>query len=82
MELGVVVVVFFSSSSSFFFFHVIYTVNHSKNVLVVGGELVADLQVQFWSPILTHSMSSSQRSWQWMTAVAGAVGQGEKKKTV
>ena len=66
----------------FFFFHVIYTVNHLKNVLVVRGELVTGLQVQFWSPILTHSKSSSQRSWPWMTAVAGAVGQGEKKKTL
>ena len=84
MELGVVVVVFFSSSSSsfFFFFHVIYAVNHLKNVLVVRRELVTGLQVQFWSPILTHCKSSSQRSWPWMTAVAGAVGQGEKKKTL
>ena len=83
MELGVVVVVFFSSSSSssfFFFFHVIYTVNHLKNVLVVRRELVTGLQVQFWSPILTHCKSSSQRSWPWMTAVAGAVGQGERRR--
>ena len=79
MELGVVVIVFFSSSSSFFF---IYTVNHMKNVLVVRGELVTGVQVQFGSPILTHSKSSSQRSWPWMTAVAGAVWQGEKKKTL
>lgn len=66
----------------FFFFHVIYTVNYLKNVLVVRAELVTGVQVQFWSPILTHSKSSSQCSWPWMTAVAGAVGQGEKKKTL
>ena len=79
MELGVVVVVFFSSSSSFFFFF-IHTVNHVKNVLVVRGERVTGVQVQFGSPILTHSKSSSQRSWPWMTAVAGAVGQGERRR--
>ena len=34
--------------------------NHLKNVLVVRGELVTGVQVQFWIPILTHSKSSSQ----------------------
>lgn len=78
MELGVVVVVvvFFV----FFFFLFIYTVNHVKNVLVVRGERVTGVQVQFGSPILIHSKSSSQRSWPWMTAVAGAVGQGERRR--
>lgn len=80
MELDVVVVVVFfslSSSSSLFFLRDIYCESREKRP---GSSRRARNRRP--SSILTHSRSSSQRSWPWMTAVAVADGQGEEKKTL